>query len=70
MNTVAEKVKLFQALFKRIIKSDKRRLTSLSDLHYIKHVPSSYLGSLIVLGVDNAIEEQLEIKEYLNLLLT
>lgn len=41
------------------------RLTSLTQLRYLTHVPRSYFGSFIVLKLDNLLEEQVEVQQYL-----
>lgn len=56
-------------LFKRILHINSRHLTTLSDLHYLKNVPQTYIADLVVLDVKNTIEEQIEIKSYLELML-
>lgn len=57
------------AWYKKIIKGWDRRLTSLTELSYLKHLPATYVAPLIILAVDNLIEEQLEVKSYLESLL-
>lgn len=54
--------------FKRMLHVNYRHLTTLSDLHYLKNVPKTYLADLIVLDVRNSLEEQIEIKNYLELI--
>lgn len=51
--------------FKKSFQIKSRRLTSLADLHYLGHIPKAYLADLIVLELENSLEEQLEVKTYL-----
>lgn len=55
--------------FKKIAGGNGRRLTSLKDLNYLKHLPPSYMAPLLILAMDNTIDEQKEIKAYIELLL-
>lgn len=42
-----------------------QRLSSLSQLHYVKHFPAAYLSKIVALKLDNSLEEQLEVRAYL-----
>jgi len=53
---------------KQKLRLHSSRLTTLSDLHYLKNVQKSYLADLLVLDFKNTLEEQLEIKAYLELM--
>lgn len=41
------------------------RLTSLTDLRYLKHFSPKFFSSMLVLKLYNTLEEQLEVKQYL-----
>lgn len=51
--------------FKRIFRLKSRHLSTLTDLHYLKNVPGAYLSDLLVLDLKNSLEEQIEVKAYL-----
>ncbi len=56
------------AWFRRLLSFHSRRLTTLSDLQYIRHIPSNQLAATLVIASENTLDEQLEIKEYIRLL--
>ncbi|MCX6792603.1 MAG: hypothetical protein NTY12_01120 [Candidatus Falkowbacteria bacterium] len=58
-----------ESWLKKSLRLKSRRLTTLTDLHYLKNIPKTYLADLLVLDLKNSLEEQLEIKAYLELML-
>lgn len=42
-----------------------QRLEHLRDLHYLKHFPAAYLSKIVALKLDNSLEEQIEVRAYL-----
>lgn len=51
------------------IKYSTHHLTSLSELDYLKRYPLAYFGSIAAIELENSIEEQLKVKEYLSALI-
>jgi hypothetical protein len=56
------------AWFRRILAFHSRRLTTLSDLQYLRHIPAPQLAATLIIASENTLDEQLEIKEYIRLL--
>ncbi len=54
-----------EGFFRKVFSPHSQLLTTLSDLHYLKNIPKSYLANLIILELDNSLEEQLEISKYI-----
>ncbi len=61
---------LMSSWWRKVLTPRRRRLESLSELDYLKHVPANYMASLIIIDADNTLDEQKEIKEYIRLLLS
>ncbi len=56
------------AWFRRLLALHSRRLTTLSDLQYLRHIPAPQLANILIIASENTLDEQLEIKEYIRLL--
>jgi hypothetical protein len=51
--------------FKNLLTPQNRHLTSLTELNYLKNIPSNCLAEMIIINCDNCLAEQIEIKKYL-----
>jgi len=54
--------------FRKTFHLKSRYLKTLADLDYLKNVPQAYLADLLILDLENSLEEQLEVKRYLELM--
>lgn len=51
--------------YKNLFNPKNITLSSLTELSYLKNIPTTYFAETIIINCDNSLEEQIEIKKYL-----
>lgn len=58
-------IKKFSSEEENKIKYDSHDLEDLSEFDYLKRYPASYFSSILAIEIENSIEEQLKVKDYI-----